>query len=163
MIMDVEERNEREICEYGRILTDAERAELGGKDAAADASAAELRAEREAHNLVLEKHKDEHGHYPTKGYPEVACMFCAAAAMKGKLTPGEAPPQLHGEAIECPQCKHVMLRSEVADYRAHGQECLAYEIRTRRNEATISELAKRLVDAEACIDELSKSLHALAD
>ncbi len=108
-------------------------------------------------------------------------MFCQAAAQKAKAADPEAPPQLHGEAIECPQCKHMMLRSEVADYRAHGQECLAYEIRMRRNEATITELAKRLVSAEACIEmqreafrtleptkqgwkieELGKSLHALA-
>jgi hypothetical protein len=148
MIEDVNERNEREICAYGRVLTDAERRELGALDAKADASAAELRAERENQNLIVEQHHTRFGHYPTKGFPEEPCLFCQAAAAKAKANP-EAPQQLHGDAIECPQCKHVMLRTEVADYRAHSQECVAYEIRTRRNEATMSELARRLVALES--------------
>lgn len=158
MIEDVNERNEREICEYGRVLTEDERRELGARDAKADASAAELRAEREQHNRAYEEHKESTGHYPTPRYPAEPCLYCKAAAAKAKAdAKGEPEPvQLHGDAIECPHCKHVMLKAEIADYRAHGQECMAYEIRTRRNEATISELAKRLVAAELHADRLEK-------
>jgi hypothetical protein len=146
MIEDVNERNEREICEFGRVLTDAERAHLAVQDEAADNTAAQLRAKREEANLAREKHREEFGHYPTND----PCMFCELAKRKAAAAADpEAPQQLHGDAIECPQCKHVMLRTEVADYRAHGQECVAYEIRTRRNEATMSELAKRLVALES--------------
>ncbi len=140
--MDVEERKEREICEHGRELTEEERRITESQAFSADASAAQLRAQREAENRERELHREEFGHYPTK----LPCLKCQADAARAK---GEdAPPVIGAEAIECPQCKHVMLRTEVGDYRAHGQECVAYEIRTRRNEATLSELSKRLIELE---------------
>lgn len=155
MIIDVNERNEREICEFGRVLTDDEREAVNAKDEKADATAAELRSIREHENRERELHREQTGHYPT----QLPCLKCQAEKMHKR--DGAEPQQLHGDAIECPQCKHVMLKAEVADYRAHGQNCVAYEIRTRRNEATLAELSKRLVDAEKCIEMQREAFRTL--